>query len=257
MSSAMILYVSGISLIIVVFGIYAIIQKMKFALQNRADDMVNKIRKENQTQIEHLEKKLDQFYISCKLETLCFIGIGGGGCNIVEDISQIDKWHKFIHINSDLQALQLKTSKDKILLGYNKKEGLGCGGVAECGAQLINSSSKKQLFKSIKSFEKVYVIATLGGGVGSGATSGIVEYLNSLDKEVYVFVTMPFSFEGKTRKSVAQSALGSIQDVSSNVIIMNNDDLIKKNAEEELGTRETFKLSSQIIYKQIVTSFRC
>jgi cell division protein FtsZ len=251
----MIIYIAAVVITIVGFLIYALNRKIKSTIHNTTEEIVNRIQEDYQAQIEYLEKKLDQYYISSKLERLCFIGIGGGGCNIVEDISKIDKWHKFIHINSDLQALQTKTSKNKILLGYDKKEGLGCGGVAECGAQLINSSSKKQLFKSTKAFEKVYVITTLGGGVGSGASSEIIEYLNSLDKEVYVFVVMPFSFEGSRRNAVAQSALKNIQNISNNVIVMKNNDLIENNESKNLGTRETFKLSSQEIYQEIVEGY--
>ncbi|MDF1884551.1 hypothetical protein JHD49_11430, partial [Sulfurimonas sp. SAG-AH-194-C21] len=124
-----------------------------------------------------------------------------------------------------------------------------------CGIKLVDTISKKQLFKLTQSFETVYVVATLGGGVGSGATVEIIEYLTSLEKEVFVFVTMPFSFEGKARNTVAINALKSIQDTSSNITIMHNDDLIKKDDSKSLGTRETFKISSKTIYQQIVNRF--
>ncbi|MDF1883691.1 hypothetical protein JHD49_07045 [Sulfurimonas sp. SAG-AH-194-C21] len=255
MSTSIIIYSLSILLTVVIFSIYALKKKIKATIEETSDNIIKKIQIKHQTQIDVLEKKLEKYYISCKLDTLCFIGIGGGGCNIVEDISHIDAWHKFIHINSDLQALQTKKSKNKILLGYDKKEGLGCGGVAECGTKLVDNISKKQLFKLTQSFEKVYVVATLGGGVGSGSTVEIIEYLNSLDKEISVFVTMPFNFEGKARNTVALSALKSIQAISSNVTIMHNDDLIKKDGSKSLGIRETFKISSQMIYKQIVNRF--
>jgi len=140
-------------------------------------------------------------------------------------------------------------------LGYDKKEGLGCGGVVQCGTSLVDNISKKRINILTESFNRVYVIATLGGGVGSGATPEIVEYLSSLNKEVVVLVTMPFSFEGNTRASVASNALKEIKKLDANVVVLENDDLLKNSKEDSLGTRETFKLTSQIVYKHIVKNF--
>jgi len=252
MSTAIILYSISILITIIVFSSYAIVQKTRNKLQETADETIQKIQQQHLTLIENLEKKLDQYYISCKLENLCFVGIGGGGCNIIEDISKIDPWHTYIHINSDLQALHTKNSKNKILLGYDTKEGLGCGGISECGTKLVNKVSKKQLSKLANSFQEVYVVVSLGGGVGSGATAEIVEHLNTLDKDVFIFVTMPFSFEGKTRNTVAQKALKEIQTVSNNITILHNDDLLNQEDSQSLGIRDTFQISSKIIYKKIV-----
>ena len=254
MNTAIILYMISILITIIIFSSYAIIKKTKNKLQETADETIQKMQQQHLVLIENLEKKLDQYYTSCKLDKLCFIGIGGGGCNIIEGISSIDPWHTFIHINSDLQALRTKNSQNKILLGYDKKKGLGCGGISECGMKLVDNINKKQLYKLSTSFQELYIVASLGGGVGSGATAEIVEYLNTLDKEVFVFVTMPFSFEGKTRNSIAQKALKNIQAVNNNITILNNDDLLKHNNSKSLGIKEAFQISSKIIYKKILKS---
>jgi len=255
MSGFMILYMIAVGIIVIGFGIYALIRKTEARLQRLSDDIVTRVKADYEFKIEELEQKLDQYYISCKLEELCFIGVGGGGCNILEDIAQIDPWHTFIHINSDLQALQQKSSKNKIVLGYDKKAGLGCGGQTECGAMIVDSTSKKQLFDLVDPFEKTYVIATLGGGVGSGATAQIVEYLNMIGKEVVVVAILPFSFEGKNRNDVAKTALMEIQYINKDVIIIENNAVIQKCRTEELGTRETFQYISKSIYQIIIDHF--
>lgn len=230
-----------------------------WSLKHELKDSMNKLHKSHQEQTKELlfdiEHKIEHYYISCKLKSQCFIGIGGGGCNIIEDIADIDPWHKFIHINSDQQALQQKRSKYKIQLGAEEKEGLGCGGVTECGTKLVDSNCKQNLFKLTKDEKKVYVVVTLGGGVGSGAAPEIIEYLKSLDKELVVFVTIPFTFEGNKRQAVAKSALQNIQTLVNDVVILNNDELIEQSAKEDLGTRETFKKSSKLIYRQVLTDY--
>ena len=198
-----------------------------------------------------LEQKIDNNHLLCKVNKGCFIGVGGGGCNIIEDMSKFDNRHNFIHVNSDFQALKLKTSKHKILLGFEKKAGLGCGGKEKCGKSLIDESIKNQLYKFTKDEKLVHVVVTLGGGVGSGATPEIIEYLKTLDKEIVVFVTMPFKFEGKTRQSVAKNALSNIKSIADNVMILNNDDLIDKSKSKSLGVKETFKITSTLIYKRV------
>jgi len=50
--------------------------------------------------------------------------------------------------------------------------------------------------------------------------------LKILDKEIFVFVTMPFSFEGKQRSSITYSTLRDIQSPTDNVIVLYDDDLI-------------------------------
>ena len=197
-----------------------------------------------------LGQRLDNYHLSSRLTKTCFVGVGGGGCNIIQDISKIDNRHKFIHVNSDLQALQLKTSRHKLLLGFDAKAGLGCGGKEQCGKDLVNDDVKSQLLALTKDEKTVYVVSSLGGGVGSGATPEIVEYLKTLDKEIVVFAIMPFTFEGKMKTSVAGNAISRIKSSAENVVIINNDDLIL-NGNPAAGNREIFKMTSNIIYKRI------
>ena len=157
---------------------------------------------------------------------ICIIGIGGGGSNIVEDLGRMNKNYRSICINSDYRALERKKSKHKILLGWNKKFGLGCGGKDSCGKQLVTEDVYKKLDKLMQNTKQLFVIATLGGGVGSGASPEIIEYLQKRGKEVNVLVTEPFHFEGKTRLSVAKTALNDIHMLVDNVFIIKNDAIV-------------------------------
>ncbi len=195
-------------------------------------------------------KTSSQFNIP-NLDKLCFIGVGGGGANIIEDISKLDDKHTFIHINSDYHSLEQKTSKYKILLGWNEKAGLGCGGKEQCGKSLIDDDVKSNLYKLTKDEKIVYLVSSLGGGVGSGATPEIVEYLKDLNKKVVVFATIPFSFEGKMRFSIAQNSLNKIKLYADNLIVLKNDDLINSSRNKSLGIKESFKITSNNIYKKV------
>jgi cell division GTPase FtsZ len=73
-------------------------------------------------------------------QKVCFVGIGGGGSNVVENIAKMDSIHTFVHMNSDLQALKQKKHGHRLLLGYEDKHGLDCGAKMECGLQLFDAT---------------------------------------------------------------------------------------------------------------------
>lgn len=254
----MVLYIVAVVLVIIGYGFYAIKRWIESKFQNISEEITqasSDIIKETTTkQEEHynkIEEKLQQYHLSCKLEELCLIGIGGGGCNILEDIAKIDPWHTFICMNSDLQALQKKTVQNKILLSYEKKQGLGCGGDVKCGKTLIDDKTKEKLTDLTKKFERVCIVATLGGGAGSGAITQIVEYLLSLGKDVVVATTLPFSFEGEKRSSTAKQTLKELQHNVNNLIVVSNDIYLEDSEAEGLGVRDTLRKISKDVYKKI------
>ena len=194
-------------------------------------------------------------YISLKMlmkkttSKKCFIGIGGGGSNILSDISHINNKHLFIYINSDYNALVQKQSDYKILLKSDaKKNKWGCGGNTSCGLNLVDDKVKETIEQFSKNYETVYLIATLGGGVGSGSTPEIANYLKTINKNVIMYVTLPFSFEGNSRLTTAQESLIDLKKYADQIIVLENNDLLKSNK----GLRETFKSSSIDIYSRIV-----
>ena len=183
------------------------------------------------------------------IQQKCFIGVGGGGSNILSDISNMDSRHTFIYINSDYNALVQKNSEYKILLtSEEKKDKWGCGGNTECGVSLIDEKVKKKLKEFTKEYETIYLIATLGGGVGSGSTPEIIKYLKTIGKKVIIYVTLPFKFEGKVRQRIANETLKALKNTSRHLVVLENDELLKS----KKGMKEAFKLTSKSIYKQII-----
>ena len=254
-NSYIILYVISIVAILGCF-IYTTKKWIEKQLQNISNNIIIKIQKEQHRQNKKIREELDLCCLSNKLEKLCIIGVGGGGCNILEDITTIDPRHIFICINSDIQALQKKSIKNKILLQYDKKQGIGCGGDAICGAMLIDDTIKKQLFKLVRDFKKVCIISTLGGGVGSGAITQVVKYLKSIKKDITVAITLPFTFEGKIRAKTANQTLKELQNLTKNIIVVKNDTYLENEKIKNNGTSDTFRYISKDIWIKIIRSKR-
>ncbi|MFA6138998.1 MAG: hypothetical protein WC667_13065 [Sulfurimonas sp.] len=202
------------------------------------------------TKISKLQKQSSKMD---KLKKLCIIGVGGGGTNILDDISALDNAHTFIYANSDYNLLKQKKSKHKILLDSSLKDELSCSGKEHGGKSIVDNDVKDKLKELTKNMETVHVISTLSGRVGSCFTPEIVECLKSIDKKVIVFVTIPFSFEGKERSSIAYNAVEKIKIYADELMIFQNDDLLQKNKTLSLSLKDTFKLTSKNMFNIMKT----
>jgi len=71
MSISIILYISVVVLTIILFLSYIAIEKAKSFLKTTTDEMIEQIQIQQQTKIDDLEKKLESYYVSIKLNKLC------------------------------------------------------------------------------------------------------------------------------------------------------------------------------------------
>lgn len=190
-------------------------------------------------------------YQSIKLiknkEVKKIIGIGGGGSNIVEYLYRIsDLPYDPLVINSDKKALDLKKVPSKIYL--NSPKSYGCGSNEVCGLNLVDETALDQVKNFIGTTNKVYIIVTLGGGVGSGSTKAIVKYLFEQDIDVHLIVVYPFSWEGIKKTKKADDTLEFSRAYCKKVNVFKNDDL-KQYSEKSM--KECFNLLNKSVDKTI------
>jgi len=223
---------------------------------NRLDKSINRLIKEiertQDSSDSETNKSSKSFSVSHDLETFCFIGIGGGGCNLLDGIFNIDQRHRYIYIDSDRQALESRRSNNRILLTNDKRSGLGCGGDMRCGAKMVSEASKEKIMAFTEPFDKIYVVVTLGGGVGSGASGKIVSFLRSIGKEVEVFAILPFGFEGKVRNDNAEKAMHLLRESNNQITILENNALLNPDEGYSLGITEVLLMYSGVIHKRTV-----
>ena len=168
------------------------------------------------------------------------IGIGGGGSNIVESLSN----HcETLIINSDKRALEQKKVKNKIHL--EKPDNLGCGSNEKCGFSLITEDVLNQIDKFINKNLSITLIATLGGGVGSGSTKAIAEHLSNKNIVVKCILVKPFSWEGSKKSNRANETIEFLKQLKNiSIIEIENDEL---KSFEHLSMKKSFNLSNNRI----------
>ena len=82
---------------------------------------------------------------ACPLPVLKVIGLGGGGCNAVERMMELDlRGIDFIAANTDSQALKANPAPQKVLLGPTTTRGLGAVGDLGRG-KAASEESRKEL----------------------------------------------------------------------------------------------------------------
>ena len=136
------------------------------------------------------------------------IGVGGGGSNAVNHMFRLGiKGVDFIICNTDKQALGKSPVPHKIQLGNSLTKGLGAGAKPEVGrdSALESIEEIKSILKD--NTEMVFITAGLGGGTGTGAAPVIASVAKELGILTVGIVTIPFAFEGKKRRELAEKGL--------------------------------------------------
>lgn len=153
------------------------------------------------------------------------IGVGGGGSNAVNHMyKQGIKDVEFVVCNTDSQALNASPVPNKIQIGTNLTEGLGCGANPEVGKNAA-LESKEQIRELLNGTKMVFVTAGMGGGTGTGAAPVIARIAKELDILTVGIVTAPFSFEGKKKMGQAEEGIEALRQNCDTVIVILNDKL--------------------------------
>ena len=154
------------------------------------------------------------------------IGVGGGGSNAVNHMYRLGiKGVDFIICNTDKQALEKSPVPNKIQLGERSTRGLGAGSIPDVGRDAALES-----IDEIKSYlgtntQMVFITAGLGGGTGTGAAPVIASIARELGILTVGIVTIPFSFEGKKRRSQAEEGLEEMKKYVDTLLVIGNDKL--------------------------------
>ncbi|QIF03918.1 cell division protein FtsZ [Roseimicrobium sp. ORNL1] len=177
---------------------------------------------------------------------ICVVGIGGGGLNVLDRIC-LDRLMEvsLVSMHTDVRVLGHAMAPLKIQLGADMMRGIGCGGDPELGREAA-ASSAEQIRAAMQGHDMVFICAGLGGGTGSGAAPVVAQIARDLGAMVFVFATMPFSFEGRRRVMQAELALEDLQRSCDAVILFENNRMGELVLPKE-GIQKAFSQADQLI----------
>ncbi len=155
------------------------------------------------------------------------IGIGGGGCSIVSEISSNLKRVDFIVANTDKRALKESSKRaKKFQFGEKLTGGFGTGMNFEMG-KAAASGEKEKIKKLLEGQDMCIFVSCLGGGTGSGAVPVFAKIAKELGMITYGIFTLPFNFEGSRKMEIAMESLEDVRNHLNAITVLPNENIFK------------------------------
>ena len=156
------------------------------------------------------------------------IGVGSGGVRAVDGMiaagfSGVD----FVVADTDARLLQSSAAKVKLFLDLQSWEGLGIRSDVET-ARLCATAHTEQIVSALKGSDAVFIIAALGGGTGTGASSVIAAIAQSLGVLTLAAVAMPLRSGGERPTSQAESGVQELLQQVDAMVIVPADKLLRR-----------------------------
>ena len=160
-----------------------------------------------------------------------FIGVGNAGVAMLNAVAARElPGAACIAVNTDEASLASSAASEKVSLESKLFRGMGTGGDPERGRELA-----EEQFGRLKSLcegaQVVFVMAGMGGGVGSGAAPVLARAAKECGALVIGFAVLPFEMEGSRRMRQAERAHGTLREFADGVVCWPNQRMFRLIAE--------------------------
>jgi cell division protein FtsZ len=188
----------------------------------------------------------DEFAESLDQVDIVVAGIGGAGMNAVNRmITRRVRGVRFVAMNTDAQVLSLSQAPQRICLGQLYTKGLGAGGNAAVGARAA-AESETEIRKLLEGANLVFIAAGMGGGTGTGGAPVVASIAKKLGALTVGIVTLPFAFEGRRRRKIAEDGLATLGAEIDALITVPNDRLLAVTGKDR-SLADAFKLADDVL----------
>jgi cell division GTPase FtsZ len=155
------------------------------------------------------------------------VGIGGGGMRALEAL--LATGHPAgdaIAMCTDNQDLAVSGAGTHIALGPRVARGLGAGSNPELGREAAHDSHGA-IRRALREAALVLLLASMGGGTGTGATPVIADIARADGALVVAVATNPFQFEGVRRRRNAREGVARIAEVAEMSIVIASQQVLR------------------------------
>jgi len=155
------------------------------------------------------------------------VGVGGSGGNAISRMKKAKiKGVELIAINADAQDLRKTKADLRVRIGKKLTQGLGTGMNSEIGRRAAEEN-RAEIQEVLKDSDMIFITCGLGGGCGTGGSPIVAEVAQELGVLTVAVVTKPFSFEGQTRRQIAEKGLRKLKERVDSFITISNDKLLE------------------------------
>jgi cell division protein FtsZ len=178
---------------------------------------------------------------------IVLLGLGRGGIRIVDIARRVHAFPGLLTVaaDTDLAALDEAGVDRTLQLGEAWTRGEGCGGDLELAERATNSSAEA-LRALLQDARMVFVVAGLGGGIGSMAPGLVARLARECSLPAVFLVTTPFSFEGATRARIAEQAEQRLRLEAQTVLVVPNS-LLFARLPPDTAMPRAFEISDELL----------
>ncbi|KQT50898.1 cell division protein FtsZ [Aureimonas sp. Leaf454] len=177
-------------------------------------------------------------------------GVGGGGCNAVNNMINAGlEGVEFVIANTDAQALRSSRAERVIQMGVAVTEGLGAGSQPEVG-RAAAEESLDEICDHLLGSHMCFVTAGMGGGTGTGAAPVVARAAREKGILTVGVVTKPFHFEGQRRLRIAEQGIEDLQKNVDTLIVIPNQNLFRI-ANDKTTFADAFGMADQVLYSGV------
>ena len=155
------------------------------------------------------------------------IGIGDGGAAIVADLAKELNKVDFWVANTDWRRFKKFPSTIKIFnFGEKQTHGVGTGMDSEIGRQAA-LAEKEKIARILKDSDLCFLVSSLGGGTGSGATPIFAKIAQQQGVMTFGIFTLPFKFEGERKARIAKESLEKMRSNLNTSLVFPNEKIFQ------------------------------
>jgi cell division protein FtsZ len=184
--------------------------------------------------------KLDDFPLSSPGygRKVTVIGVGSAGCRIAQQLSKESKLlEHFVYVTCDDHDVANVSHGERIIV-----DAMALGKESPYKLRALASQKLSEVKHELKDSQVVFIVAGLGGTVGSGIAPLIASEAIPPGAATVAILVMPFSFD-KSKHFFAGGALKQMRTACSGVVLIDNEQLV----DQELPLIDAFALVNQKI----------
>lgn len=188
------------------------------------------------------------------LDKVKIIGLGKAGVKIVSKLDRLDNtdWLRLAVVDSDKGTLSQSCLNNKFLIGEEWTRGLGCGGNVIKGERAIAHKSNSKLKEFLNNSSLLFIVSGFGRGTGTGGTPVIARLAKEKNIPTVIISTMPFGFEGHSKREIAERQINTLIRTKNNTVIPVPNDLLYTKIPSTSSFEEAFEQSNDHVSKAVL-----
>ncbi|MFZ2655374.1 MAG: hypothetical protein WAX69_10650 [Victivallales bacterium] len=181
------------------------------------------------------------------------IGLGNAGTRIIKELSLMSasSWLSIAAADTDKASLEKAALPNSFPVGFEWTQGMGCGGNTIKGERAFAHPSRNIINEFIRSSSLLVVAGGMGGGTATAGCSSLARAAKKMGIPSIFIITTPFSFEGHSKREIAEAGIKMLLP-DADVVISIPNDILYSSIPAHTPAEEAFRKSDIEIARAVL-----